>query len=306
MEALAIRQPANEPMELSISEIKAQVQKIQEVMRQVMQKGEHYGVIPGTNKPTLLKAGAEKLCLTFRLDPQYESTEHYDGDHLTIKSKCSLFHIVTGGRIGSGEGSCSTKESKYAYRNAALSCPECGKESIIKGRSEYGGGWLCFGKKGGCGAKFPDDQFEGVEVGKIANDNLADQYNTVLKMSNKRALVAAVLNATAASDIFSQDLDEEDLENMAANGQRKESKANPVKRAQPERAAEINYVAHLGAAIMDFVNNDKKAAKEILKELAGTTELKDLSQTSAKAAQLLFEQKFLSAGTEREPGADDA
>lgn len=35
-------------------------------------------------------------------------------------------------------------------------CPQCQKPAIIKGRAEYGGGWLCFKKKGGCGAKFPD------------------------------------------------------------------------------------------------------------------------------------------------------
>lgn len=37
------------------------------------------------------------------------------------------------------------------------SCPACGKKgSIIKGKEEYGGGYLCFKKKGGCGAKFKD------------------------------------------------------------------------------------------------------------------------------------------------------
>ena len=42
----------------------------------------------------------------------------------------------------------------------------------------------------------------------MPNDDLADQYNTVLKMSNKRSLVAAVLNVTAASDIFTQDIED--------------------------------------------------------------------------------------------------
>jgi len=35
-------------------------------------------------------------------------------------------------------------------------CPECGQAAIIKGKAEYGGGYLCWKKKGGCGAKFPD------------------------------------------------------------------------------------------------------------------------------------------------------
>jgi hypothetical protein len=36
-------------------------------------------------------------------------------------------------------------------------CPNCGKDAIIKGREEYGGGWLCYKKNGGCGAKFTTD-----------------------------------------------------------------------------------------------------------------------------------------------------
>lgn len=300
MESTALQTREHDlPMELSVLEVMAQVKKIQEVMKSCMKESEHYGVIPGTNKPTLLKAGAEKLNLVFRFDPQYESTERYDGDHLTIKSKCTLYHMPTRMRVGSGEGSCSTKESKYAYRNASLACPDCGKESIIKGKQEYGGGWLCFQKKGGCGSKFPDDHFKGVEAGKVANDNLADQYNTVLKMANKRSLIAAVLNATAASDIFTQD-----LEDMAENGQK--LSGAPKQEKKPVRESPANYVAHLGVAILDYVNNDKKAAAEILKHLTGKDTLKGLDQTTAAAAQIQFEREYLSVGADqREPGSDD-
>jgi len=200
---------------LSVSDVRSQVNLMQQIMREIMHKDEHYGVIPGTGtKPTLLKAGAEKICLTFRLDPQYESTEIYQGDHLTVKSKCTLYHIPSGQRFGSGEGSCSTKESKYAYRQAGVKCPECGKEAIIRGKDFKGDGkptgWICFGKKGGCGAKFLDDDKRITDQprGRIPNEDLPDQYNTVLKMANKRSLVAAVLNATAASDIFTQDIED--------------------------------------------------------------------------------------------------
>ena len=197
--------------ELGVEDVIAQVQKIQAVMAKVMKEGEHYGVIPGTGtKPSLLKPGAEKLLLTFRFDPEYEATETYDGKHLTIVSRCTLYHITSGQRMGSGMGSCSTKESKYAYRYAARKCPTCGKEAIIKGKEEYGGGWVCFKKKDGCGAKFKDGDaaIESQETGRVPNEDLADQYNTVLKMANKRSLVAAVLNVTAASDIFTQDLED--------------------------------------------------------------------------------------------------
>jgi len=48
-----------------------------------------------------------------------------------------------------------------------------------------------------------------VEKGEACeNPNPADQYNTVLKMAKKRAYVDATLSATAASDIFTQDIEE--------------------------------------------------------------------------------------------------
>jgi predicted small secreted protein len=197
--------------QLTTVEVLAQVGAIQELMQKVMKDKEHYGKIPGVDKPSLWKAGAEKLCLTFRLDPQYDSTEIYDGDNLTVKSKCTLFYIPTGTRMGSGEGSCSTKESKYAYRKAGRTCPTCGKEdTVIKGKEEYGGGWLCFKKKDGCGAKFVDNDPAIVNqvTGRIPNEDIPDQYNTILKMANKRSLIAAVLNVTAASDIFTQDIED--------------------------------------------------------------------------------------------------
>ena len=36
-------------------------------------------------------------------------------------------------------------------------CPECGQPAIIKGKEEWGGGWVCWKKEGGCGAKFDSD-----------------------------------------------------------------------------------------------------------------------------------------------------
>ena len=45
------------------------------IMAGAMVKGEDYGVIPGTgSKPTLLKPGAEKLCVLFKLSTKIETT----------------------------------------------------------------------------------------------------------------------------------------------------------------------------------------------------------------------------------------
>ena len=197
---------------LTVADVRQQVNHIQNVMREVMHKGEHFGTVPGCgDKPTLLKSGAEKLGFVFRLAPEFETTIVDMGNgHREYRVTCKLESIVSGGFVGSGVGSCSTLESKYRYRSASRKCPHCGKEAIIKGKEEYGGGWLCFKKKDGCGAKFQDGDpaIESQASGKAENPDIADVYNTVLKMAKKRAHVDAILTATAASDIFTQDVED--------------------------------------------------------------------------------------------------
>ena len=112
--------------------------------------------------------------------------------------------------MGEGIGICSSWESKYRWRKSERVCPACGKATIIKGREEYGGGWLCFGKKGGCGAKFKagDTAIESQETGRIANPDVFDQVNTIIKMAYKRAKISATINATSASEFFTQDVED--------------------------------------------------------------------------------------------------
>lgn len=245
----AVRQGASlaEASELTPEGLLAQVQLIQKTMQLVMKNGEHYGIIPGTNKPSLLKPGAEKLCLLFRFDPQYEIAERWlDDGHLYVRATCYLIH--PSGRRPSGVGACSTMEEKYGMRNAERVCPSCGVGAIIKGKAEYGGGWLCFKKKGGCGAKFSDgaQEIESQESGKVVNPNLPDTYNTVVKMACKRALVAAVLNGTAASDIFTQDMEDTTPPASPAPGPGEPQQAEGGAPAEPA-AAPARLLASKGA-----------------------------------------------------------
>jgi hypothetical protein len=41
-----------------------------------------------------------------------------------------------------------------------LTCPKCGVDAVIKGKEEYGGGYVCWTKQQGCNEKFTDAQFE--------------------------------------------------------------------------------------------------------------------------------------------------
>lgn len=237
---LVKQERALEPVnnELSVDEVLAQIKKIQNLMAQAMTTGVHYGTIPGCgDKPTLLKPGAETLCFLFKIKPRYtiEMRELGDG-HREYEVTCDLYHTGTGNWVGQGVGNCSTMESKYRWRKAQRSCPHCGETTIIKGKKEYGGGWICWNKpergSNGCGAKFQDGDpaIEAQEVGRVANPDIADVYNTVKKMGKKRAHIDATLTATAASDIFTQD-----LEDLAGKGESEEP-ATAVKNPQADSA----------------------------------------------------------------------
>jgi len=199
-----------------------QVQLIQQVMDKAMKDGEHYGIIPGTNKPTLLKAGAEKLCLTFRFDPDYSIIrEVRESDFIAYTVKCDLRHIPTGQAIASGVGSCNSRETKYRWRNnvelTAEAIPKDYWNAKNKGNNAEMKRILGTDPEGRPYVAKKNEQtgtwVKAVVAEKVENDNPWDLDNTLIKMACKRALVAATLNATAASDIFTQD-----LEDMAENG----------------------------------------------------------------------------------------
>lgn len=212
--AVAIRQNMAVGEALGVDQILAQVHLIQNVMSKVMKEGEHFGTIPGCgDKKTLLQPGAQKLTMTFRLCPEYAIQEtDLSRGHKEYRVVCTLKSMQSGSFVGQGVGCCSTMESKYRWRGGARKCPKCGKETIIKGKAEYGGGWLCYQKKGGCGAKWPDGaaEIEGQSIERVEHDNPADFFNTVLKMAKKRAFVDATITATAASDIFTQDIGDDE------------------------------------------------------------------------------------------------
>lgn len=212
---------------MSSEEFVAREKALAYLVENLMIEGVDYGYPPGTkpseskqgeykSKPCLFKAGAERACAFFGYAPVYAieteieewTNEKYGEPLFYYKIKCTLEKDSKA--VGQGIGSATTWESKYRYRNADRTCPECGKTTIIKGKTEYGGGWICFAKKGGCGAKFIDGDatIEGQATGKVPNPDVADVINTVQKMGQKRAYVAATLSATGLSGRFTQDLED--------------------------------------------------------------------------------------------------
>lgn len=197
-----------------VQQVVERTEMVQHAMQAVMQKGEHYGTIPGCgDKPTLLKPGAEKLMSLFQLTPEItierEDYPGLDGHNLHREYVVTtvLRHRETGKVWGMGVGSCSTLEKKYRYRGVAKECPSCGEPNIRKSKGRGATGWYCWAKTGGCGETFAEDPCPGGDR-PVPNPDLADVWNTVLKMGKKRSMVDAVLTCTAASDLFTQDIED--------------------------------------------------------------------------------------------------
>lgn len=177
---------------MAVADIIQHVAVVQEVMRAVMKQDVHYGKIPGTDKPTLYKAGAEVLCMVFRVADTYEVTDLSTVDTVRYRVNCIGAHQVTGAVLGSGLGEASSAEEKYKWRKAV--CKEEFDETPANMRRVKHA-------RGKGGTTYKQEQIR---------TEPADLANTILKMANKRAKMAMVLNVTAASDCFSQDLEDMD------------------------------------------------------------------------------------------------
>ena len=158
-----------------VTEIRKRTHAIQEVMKGVMKEGTHFGIIPGTPKASLWKAGAEVLCMTFRLAPLLES-------HVTVDDPEADWSYTAPRRDGSVvTGTCT------GFFEVEATCTIQGPNGEVLSR---------------CSARCNNRE------AKYRSLSLFDIRNTVQKMAEKRAFVSAVLMATSASDIFTQDLED--------------------------------------------------------------------------------------------------
>jgi hypothetical protein len=212
---------------------------------QVLRPGVDFGSVPGTDKPTLLKPGAERLCSAFGLDPRFETItaiERWDGEEplFFYRIRCSLVHIETGREIATGIGSCNSREGRYRWRWA--DADKVPGHLDLKGleqrdgvlsefafaveKKETGGK---YGKPASYWQTFEDAINDGTarrvqrktssgklldawEIGakqyRIPNDDIFSLVNTIDKMACKRALIAATLIGANASEFFTQDVED--------------------------------------------------------------------------------------------------
>jgi hypothetical protein len=199
---------------LTAVDVRARINLIQEVMSSCMKKDVHYGVIPGTPKPTLYKAGAEKLIVTFRLavgSPVVEDLSTPDEAHYRIQVPLTA---QDGSPVAVGIGEASSDEDKYRWRKPV--CPQEWDEAAEDRRREV---WKNYKN--------------GPTKIKQVRMRPCDVSNTILKMAHKRAFVQAAIMGTAASDVFDQDV--EDLpEGYEVSNQEDARPAIPMPQAKPK------------------------------------------------------------------------
>lgn len=102
---------------VEVAQVEATMKKIsqfQQVVQKTLHEKHDFGIIPGTDKPTLLKPGAEKILMMMGLRSEFEivdSARDFEKGFFQYQVRCKLFKgdmLIT-----EGLGSCNTRERKY-------------------------------------------------------------------------------------------------------------------------------------------------------------------------------------------------
>lgn len=186
---------SSQDMAVRLDDMTNKLDLMQKFFSKVMKKDVDYGVIQGTQKPSLLKPGAEKLCELYNYaitiaekDEEKDLSSGYYRARLVVR----LVSRSNGNVVAEGVGEANTYESRYRYRWVS-------ERDLPKGLDKDS---LTFKEKTG--------QYGNYNLYRVENDDLFSLWNTVLKMAKKRALVDAALSATRSSGLFTQAEDELD------------------------------------------------------------------------------------------------
>lgn len=238
-------------MAMQLGEMKAKIALVQQFFNEVMVKEVDYGKIPGTDKPALLQPGADKLVALYNFSKviaDKQETKDYATGHYDVTVKVRLVHRATGCLVSEGEGSCSTRESKYQYRWVY-------ERDIPKGINPVDLVYKEFENKK-TGAKWTKYRIE--------NEDLFSLWNTVLKMAVKRAYIAATLSGTGLSGLFSQEEDELDawiegeVGEQDQNGNNGRGHNNPDKK---DLAITVTFGQYKGQTLGDVLEQDPSYLK---------------------------------------------
>lgn len=159
------------PVEMSV--MADRLAYVEKFCKEVLKEGTDYGVIPGTNKPTMYKPGSEKLAFAFCLEARYSIVSKIEEPFREWD------YEITDRRSGN-----ITKNSVRGYFKFTILC-----ELFNRTTGERWGSQLA--------------DCDSLERGRETSPS-----NTIMKMAEKRAYVGAILNATFTSDRFTQDVED--------------------------------------------------------------------------------------------------
>jgi hypothetical protein len=181
-------------MVTSPSEAQRRLQEIQAFVKTNMTPGVDFGVIPGTDKPSLYQPGAQKLAEIYGFSTSFkdvETIQDWERPFFLYRKKAIIESRRDGRFIGEGVGSCNSKESRYAYRWIfANEIPKGIDRSTLKSETKTS-------RNGKEYTRF-----------RMPNEDIYSLVNTIEKMACKRALVHAVIGATRSSALFTQDVED--------------------------------------------------------------------------------------------------
>ena len=239
---------AAEVHRFSAVEIRQRVNLVQEVMQGIMKRETHYGTIPGTQKPTLYKPGAEVLCVTFRVAQEYRIEDLSGPAVARYRVTCVGRHQMTGVALGEGVGECSSSEEKYKWRGVICKAELDATPEKLRRKKYY--------KNGNTADQIRTEP--------------ADLANTILKMACKRAMIAMTLNVTAASDIFTQDI--EDLPEELRPQEQAQAQSQKAAQVPHDPALSAHWIAQAEAATApDALTDVWKAGVAVINDAKDTT-----------------------------------
>lgn len=179
----------------------ARVEKVRDILDRVMKEGTHYHafgvrkikvkencVLVEREVPnySLGKAGAELICLTFGLAPDVDSSVIVDDPLRETSIPVSMW--VDDPAAYKGRRKVTQMVPVKGYYEVKSTCSVWDRSGCLLARAS-----------GTCNSA----------ESAFLNQDYSNAKNGVLKRSEKRAMVAAVLMATGASDIFTQDLEDD-------------------------------------------------------------------------------------------------
>ena len=162
--------------QLTPDQLVGRLDLIKETMRKAMVQKVDYGVIPGCRKPSLLQPGAEKLCALFQLAPTYEFEKEWrpELEHPWEKrdAKGNIRKGICKGFI------------RYECECRAIHGPT---GTLVSGGTGTANNW----------------------EPKFVSRDPYEVEETIKQFARKRAMINTVRTGTAASAIFTQDMEDQ-------------------------------------------------------------------------------------------------